>query len=173
LSADTTTCNDVPMDPSIQLLIDQQQIHDILMKYARGIDRCDFDLVRSCYHPGAVDNHGRFTGTIEEFIPWVETQLDQFDTTMHFLGNVLIEVEGVTAHAETYCVAYHRMKGEDVDNLQGLRYVDRFEKRYGEWRIAERAIVVEWNRIDDVDLPGFAPGTKRGRRDQDDLVYRR
>ena len=159
-------------DSDIQAILDRQAIHDVLMRYARGIDRCDWALVESCYHPGAHDDHGRFKGPVEEFMPWVKTQLERFDSTMHFLGNVLIELDGDTASAETYCVAYHRLKGEDVDSIAGLRYVDRFERRAGAWRIADRAIVVEWNRIDPVDAPGFGPEYRRGRRDGTDPIQR-
>lgn len=141
------------------------------MRYARGIDRCDFEMVEQCYHPGATDDHGRFKGPVEEFTPWVQTQLDRFDTTMHFLGNVLIELDGDVARAETYCVAYHRLQGADVDSIAGLRYIDRFERRNDEWRIAHRAIVVEWNRVDDVTTPGFGPEYLRGTRDGTDPVF--
>jgi hypothetical protein len=156
----------------IQQLLDRHAIHEVLMRYARGIDRCDFELVEQCYHRGATDDHGRFKGTIEDFIPWVKVQLDRFDSTMHFLGNVLIELDGDAAAAETYCIAYHRLKGEDVDSIAGLRYVDRFDKRSGEWRIAHRDIVVEWNRVDPVAAPGFGPEYLRGHRDRSDPVYR-
>ena len=155
----------------IQQLIDRHEIHEILMRYARGIDRCDFDLVERCYHPGATDDHGRFKGPVEEFIPWVRVQLDRFDSTMHFLGNVLIEVQGDMATTETYCVAYHRLRGENVDSIAGLRYVDRFDRRGDQWRIAHREVVVEWNRIDAVTAPGFGPEYLRGRRDGSDPIY--
>lgn len=153
-------------------LLDRQEIHDVLMRYARGIDRRDFELVRSCYHPGATDDHGSFKGTVDEFIPWVAGQLERFDTTMHLLGNVLIELDGDDARVETYCVAYHRLLGQDTDSIAGLRYVDRFERRSGAWRIADRTIVVEWNRLDDVTAPGFSPEYQRGRRDGTDPVQR-
>ena len=143
------------------------------MRYARGIDRCDLALVESCYHPGATDDHGSFKGPIEEFIPWVETQLEAFESTMHFMGNIFIVLDGAVAHVETYCVAYHRLKDQDVDTLFGLRYVDRFEKRDGEWRIAERCIVAEWNRIDDENAPGFGPEFLRGQKGNADVAYAR
>ncbi|MGI9623689.1 MAG: nuclear transport factor 2 family protein [Acidimicrobiales bacterium] len=161
------------MESQLQELLDRQAISDVMMRYARGIDRFDMDMVRSCYHPGATDDHGSFKGPIEEFIPWVETRLEEFDSIMHFLGNMLIELEGDTAHVETYCVSYHRLKGQDVDTLFGLRYVDRFERRAGDWRIAERRIAAEWNRRDDVDAPGFGPEFIRGERAPADIVYDR
>lgn len=157
----------------IRALIDRQSIHDVLMRYARGIDRRDFDLVASCYHPGATDDHGRFKGSVEAFIPWVTNTLERFDSTMHFLGNVLIDIDGDTADAETYCVAYHRLRDADTDSIAGLRYVDRFERRASGWRIADRKIVVEWNRIDQVDSPGFGPEYIRGSTAPTDPVFER
>ena len=175
----------------VQQLLDRQAIHDVLMRYARGVDRWDFDMVRDCYHPGATDDHGGFSGTVEDFIPWVQGQLERFESTMHFLGNVLIEFddesvvgdETAVAWAETYCVAYHRLRKDeargagDADSIAGLRYVDRFERRDlgqgPEWRIAHRQIVVEWNRLDSVKALGFGPEYITGKRDGTDPVWRR
>jgi hypothetical protein len=161
------------MDTQLQGLFDRQAIQDVLMRYARGIDRCDMPLVESCYHPGAIDDHGSFKGPIEEFIPWVETQLQAHESMMHFLGNIYIELEDDLAYVETYCVSYHRLKDQDVDTLFGLRYIDRFEKRSDEWRIAARRIVAEWNRIDDVNAPGFGPEFLRGQKGHSDAAYAR
>ena len=161
------------MEPQLQELLDRQAIHDVMMRYARGVDRSDLAMVESCYHPGATDDHGSFKGTVEEFMLWLPEQLEAFDSLMHFIGNMLIELDGDAAHVETYCVSYHRLKGQDVDTLFGLRYVDRFEKRNDEWRIATRRIVAEWNRHDEVNVPGFGPEFLRGLKAPDDPVYDR
>ncbi|WP_221890845.1 nuclear transport factor 2 family protein [Microbispora sp. KK1-11] len=34
---------------------DQQEIHEVVLRYCRGVDRLDMDLVRSAYHPDAID----------------------------------------------------------------------------------------------------------------------
>jgi hypothetical protein len=161
------------MDSALQELLDRQAIHDVMCRYARGIDRTDLPLVQSCYHPGATDDHGSFNGTIEDFMPWVEIQLEAFDSIMHFLGNMLIELDGDVAYVETYCISYHRLKGQDVDTLFALRYVDRFEKREDEWRIATRKVVAEWNRVDEVNAPGFGPEFIRGQKGHGDPAYQR
>ena len=66
---------------------------------------------------------------------------------MHFIGNVLVEPDGDRARAETYLVAYHHLRASTTkperDYLVGLRYVDDFERRAGEWRIAARICVFE------------------------------
>jgi len=158
-------------------LVAQQEIRDVLARYTRGVDRLDRDLVLSCYHPGARDDHGAFQGTAEELADWVEQVLSYFDATMHFLGQQLIELAGDRAHSETYCVAYHRRNARDgeegVDLWMGLRYIDIFERRNGEWRIADRRCAFDWTRRDPIvgmwELP---PEALTGRRDRNDPVYR-
>lgn len=158
-------------------LVAQQEIRDVLARYTRGIDRMDRELVLSCYHPGALDDHGAFRGTAEEFADWVAEALAHFDSTMHFLGQQLVEVAGDRAHSETYCVAYHRRAPRDAeqghDLWMGLRYVDVFERRDGEWRIESRRCVFDWTRHDPIvrewELP---PEALRGSRDRNDVVYR-
>ena len=54
----------------IRHLIDRQAILDCLTRYCRGVDRFDRELVLSAYHSDAIDDHGAFVGTREEFIDW-------------------------------------------------------------------------------------------------------
>ena len=164
---------------TVDELVAQQEIRDVLIRYTRGVDRRDDDLVRSCYWPGAHDDHGAFQGTVEEFVDWLQV-LDHYDSTMHLIGNQLVEIDGDTAHAESYCVAYHRRSargGEPGHDLVlGLRYIDRLERRpasQGEWRIADRKCAFDWSRHDPITAEwDFPPEALRGRRDRADPVYR-
>jgi hypothetical protein len=162
----------------IDEVVAQQEIRDVLIRYTRGIDRMDVELVTSSYHPDAHDDHGAFQGGIDAFIDWLRSGVwSYYDTTTHFIGNQLVEVAGDVAHAESYCVAYHRRstREDEVghDLVIGLRYVDRMERRDGEWRIADRRCVFDWSRRDPIvgewQLPEQA---LRGRRDRNDPVYR-
>jgi len=164
------------MDPRLQALLDRDEIRRVIMNFARGVDRHDWDLVRSCYHEGARDNHGPFDGDAGEYVEWVAENLPQLaERTMHFIGNVIIELESETvARSEAYVVGYHRYRREDgtrADWLGGGRYLDRFEKRKGAWKIADRLLVWEWARDEAVGLEfesfgleteGFAWGAHGG-----------
>ena len=156
---------------------DQQEIRDVIYRYCRGIDRCDYDLVRSCYHPDAIDDHGDFRGGVEDFIAFVQQGLPRFERTMHFIGNALIEPVGDLARVESYIVAHHHLAESrtkpERDYTVGLRYVDDFERRDGEWRIAARVCVFEWSRIDPVAPNGWTPAEQStlGVRDRTDVVY--
>ncbi|MDN5546610.1 MAG: nuclear transport factor 2 family protein, partial [Rhodococcus sp. (in: high G+C Gram-positive bacteria)] len=82
------------MDRALQDLIDKQAIREVVLTYCRGIDRLDFDLVRSAYHPDAIDHHTGFDGNIDEYIAWVTPKLSAIGCTMHHIGNHLVERHG-------------------------------------------------------------------------------
>jgi hypothetical protein len=164
-------------DPTDQLdeLLSEQAIRKVIQRYARGIDRLDLELVRSCYWPEATDVHGSFTGSRDEFVAWVGPLLRRHTMTMHNLTGVLVEQSGDTAGVETYAVAYHSggTPGDIRWNyVAGVRYVDRFERRDGEWKIADRVTVIEWVTPWDRDTDRAATfGAQLARRNVDDPVY--
>ena len=159
-------------------LVDRELIRDLVQRYARGVDRRDFDLVRSCYHPDAIDEHGPYRGGVDGFIEFLSEQLARWSVTQHVIGNSLIEFEGDRAHVETYAVAYHRTlstPGRPVRDLTaGCRYVDVMEKRDDRWGIVHRVVVMDWSRLDDVDARSVDPndGYERGTHFPDDASYR-
>jgi 3-phenylpropionate/cinnamic acid dioxygenase small subunit len=142
------------LTPELQQLVDEAAIRKVLVRYARAIDRMDWDLLRTCYHPDAVDDHGLYCGDIEGFIDLLREKLALDESTTHFIGNQEIDIEGDVAFTETACVARHRRAAVGdtpaSDYFGFLRYCDRFERRDGEWRIAHRVVVYEPGRVDDV-----------------------
>lgn len=96
---------------------------------------------------------------------------------MHNLSNILILLDGVRARAMSNCVAYHQTAGPDgpFELIAGGRYLDNLEKRGGEWRIAARVYVLDWNRSGPSSHSQdglFAQLTNHGARYPDDLWYR-
>lgn len=150
------------------------------MRYARGIDRMDMDLIRSCYHPDALHDRGAAGSDVEEFMSYLRSErgLPMFDMTSHFIGNQLVEIVGDEAYSESYCIAHHRLaehpESEEVFILVGLRYIDRLERRDGVWRVAHRRAAYDWRRVDRVPSGGeyWKPaGDLVGRRNREDPVY--
>ena len=43
----------------VQILLDERDIREVLLRYCRGVDRCDAELISSCYHADAVDEKSR------------------------------------------------------------------------------------------------------------------
>jgi ketosteroid isomerase-like protein len=140
-----------PTPAAVTLLVDKEAVREVIARYARGVDRCDFELMRSCFWDDAVDVHGFMIATPDELVDAAKGMLPNFESTMHFLGNSTVAVEGDTAHAETYCVAYHHIVGGgrgDFDRVVGMRIVDSLERRGDEWRFTKRTYIFEWGRVD-------------------------
>ena len=94
------------LTPALRRLIDKDEIRDAICRYARGVDRGDWDLVRTGYHPDAYDAHGDYRGGIDGFIAWLDERFAGVDNSMHFLGQSLIEFKGPDlALVETYFVS--------------------------------------------------------------------
>ena len=70
--------------------------------------------------------------------------------TAHLMTNHLVDIDGDTASGSLLCTARHLMK--DPANTDVLvvviRYVDRYERRAGAWRILDRQIRFLWSERD-------------------------
>jgi ketosteroid isomerase-like protein len=163
-----------PIPAELDGLLSEQAIRRVLHRYARGIDRLDLELVRDCYWPDATDQHGPFTGSRDDYIEWAGSLLRRHTMTMHHLTSVDVDQHGDVAGVETYGVAYHcgEPAGDDRwNNAAGFRYLDRFERREGQWRIARRLTVVEWVTPWQRDAELSSRFGDRSRRDRTDPVY--
>ena len=143
----------------LQELVSRLEIGDVLCRYSRGVDRRDWALVKECFHDDAVDQHGEFIGDPNAFIEWVSNRHANIRFSMHFLGNCLIEFQS-SDHAivETYFIALQRRENTDVaqggtDYEVFARYCDRFERREGVWRIAERRVVYDFDQHEAQYIP--------------------
>jgi len=142
--------------PELASLLDRQAIHEVMMRYCRGVDRQDAELLRSTYWPDAWDDHGLFSGVRDDFVAWVIPFLrDSFSTVIHNIGNELVELEGDIAFSESYFSGYYELTHNGLAHTRVScgRYIDRFERREGEWRIARRTVVNDWGRLDPLDIP--------------------
>jgi hypothetical protein len=158
------------------VLLDQQEIRGVLALYCRAVDRLDPTLLADVYHSDATDDHGSNDPDISatRFRSTILTHLrESFTSTQHVLGGIHVEVAGDVANSETYVTAYHVCPldsfGETFMNVIGARYVDRFERRTGAWRISRRVAVRDWSERRLLHA-GVTAGAI-GRRDHKDPVY--
>ena len=163
-------------ETGLQELIDKDQIRTILNLYCRAVDRADAELLTSLYHPDAVDEHGEFSGTRDDFVIWgIETVTSLYETCQHSLGTVNIELAGDRAYTESYFVsaAVHRerVNGEQIVSYLHGRYLDWFERRDGVWRIARRRLVAAFRDVH--PLPEAPLAFLRSTWGRADLVYDR
>lgn len=170
-----------PSDQRVDRLSSRAEITEVVLRYVRAVDRCDESLLRSCFHPDSTHEHGAFRGASSDFCGFAMEILQGTALTHHQLGPVSIEFEDAeTAFAETYFTSHHRYgpipptaEEPGEDRIMGGRYVDRFERRDGAWRIAHRRGINEWLRHTPGCDRGFfeRPPQERGRRDREDPVY--
>lgn len=134
---------------SLQMLLDREAIRDCMYRYCRGIDRLDEKLLRSVYWPDATDRHGAYAGTASGFVDQVIGKLKRGGRRVHMLGNILIELHSPSAAVESYFQAFQTQRDEAGQLRETFlcgRYVDRFEKRGDEWRVAARTVTYDWIR---------------------------
>jgi hypothetical protein len=149
------------MSETLQRLADRIDIQEALYRYARGIDRRNWDFLASAFHPGAQIHQGDIRGSIEEMIENVKARHAAIEQSAHLMTNIQIEFDGPDgAVVETYYLAYLRNDGlpaimrtaligggapeaGKIDMRSLGRYIDRFERRDGHWRIARRVCIAE------------------------------
>jgi len=133
------------MQEKLTYLLDRQAILDVIVRYCRGVDRLDRDMVMSAYHADALDDHTMFVGTPDAFWRWVQIMHgENHDSTQHMIGNHYCEIDGDVAHCETY-LSYSGMNKTGAPySAIGGRYIDRLEKRGGNWALAARQYIVDW-----------------------------
>lgn len=162
----------------LQVLLDRQAIHECLTRFSRGMDRFDREVFLSAFHPDATVAAGPFVGSAAQCYDWAMPMHEAGQVaTQHNLLNVTIDLDGDTAHTETYYQFVGRNR-DDTIWIAGGRYVDRLERRHGEWRISVRTNVIEWSGmlpqmpIPFADVPGIDRNGVSARSTQD-ISYRR
>lgn len=144
--------SDPALVAAVRELLDKEEIRQVMYAYARGTDRCQPDLIRDAYHSDAWDDHGNFAGGREHVVETIVGRGATAPVSMHHLGNVLIELQGDGANVETYFMACQVLEreGRTYTRIRAGRYLDRFERREGRWRVARRRVVDDWSRLDEV-----------------------
>ena len=137
----------------LQALLDKQDILDCLTRFSRGMDRFDRDLYLSAFHHDAEMAAGPYVGDAPGCWDWAQPMHESMQIlTHHALLNHTVEFDGDTAHSECYYmfVARNHPYGGGTEEslmLAGGRYIDRFERRDGTWKIALRTNVIEWSGL--------------------------
>ena len=96
-------------DQRLERCLARDEIRDVLARYARGVDRADAELLKSCYHPDAIEEHGgNYTGNAFAYIDGAVPRIRTMGVMQHLLGTSHIELDGDTAWVETYIWTFAR-----------------------------------------------------------------
>jgi hypothetical protein len=172
------------VETALQTALDKLEIRETLSRWCRGLDRADAALMSSAYHADAVDDHGPFQYTgLTAAEDYIDRHVRGRKRHLHTTVGETISVQGDLAACESYFVAY--LVSGDPDHpddpsaellrVFGGRYLDRFERRNGHWKIARRKMILEWITEAPslpIDGSGRPPsGEYEGRRSPEDPSY--
>ncbi len=163
----------------LQEMIDEFQLRKLVHAYCRAVDRGDLAQLKNLYHQDAVDAHGGFSaGTADHFLNQLNAARPYIRSMQHNITTVNFAISGRAAEGEVYTISIHTLagSGRDLDVVVGGRYLDKYEKRDGAWKIIERTIVTDWAHVNDpssVDLSHpITRDTLKGTPDANDPSYR-
>lgn len=165
------------LEAEVRDLAARRDITEAVHNYMRAQDRLLPDLHRSAFHEDGHVDCGVFKGSTDGFVDFAQQFLRDLKASQHLIGQIQIHFDGDdAADGEVYFIAWHRTveEGEDKDLFVAGRYVDRYEKRDGTWRIAQRHELIDWARTDPVtDSFMSVPGLLLGARGAADLSVSR
>jgi hypothetical protein len=162
----------------VKYLTDRQAILDVINQQSRGCDRHDAELVADAFHEDGWDEHGAQVTPGKQYGRWAnDTHTKGSQVNMHHITTHTCEIDGDVAHAESYVIGLMLNHDGVTARLLAGRYLDRLEKRDGEWKLAVRRSTAEVCFSGDATLMTLAAFTDRrfpkGARDQSDLSYAR
>jgi len=119
---------------------DRQDIADVLLRYATGIDRRDWPLFRTVFTDDCALDYGEI-GTwngVDAVTTFMDEAHAKAGHTMHRLTNQVISVDGDRAEARTYVDGLIMAADNDSGvNAVGF-YDDGLVRSADGWRIARR-----------------------------------
>ena len=142
---------------------DTIELNRLAYRYAAAVDACDeaaflavftADARLRSYHPDTEQPFADLAGHAQlATIP--NTMRGMYQATAHMMTNHLVDVTGDDATGEVLCTARHLQLGGESAITVIIRYVDRYRRHAGAWRIADRQIRFLWSEIHAVGDSGM------------------
>lgn len=145
------------LEERLQKMVDEHEISKVLSSWAYGRDNGDWELLSNCYHDDATMNISWISGSASDFIEQSKKMLagvQPEEYGKHNVGDAFIKVSGDRATSECHIELIRRMRNEsfEFDAITWGRFIDLFERRDdGVWRIFQRTMVYEKDRLDPVN----------------------
>jgi ketosteroid isomerase-like protein len=120
---------------------DVLEIRDVLDRYCVGIDRRDWELVRTCFTSDCLADYGRSGSWTarEPFVAWLDEIHRDVGPTRHRLTNHQVQVHGDVATASSYLDALLQVEHRGYNLLHVVAtYTDELVRTGGGWKIAVR-----------------------------------
>ena len=143
--------NDKDASSVVQYLADRVAIQDVLARYFQGLDRCDRELVRSCFTDDVHVHYDKrppvsgIDAVMAHFRTFQRMEKGEMKVTTHFMGNLNVKyIRDDEAETETNAIAF-LVEPADVMAMRSLRYIDRLRREENGWRISDRLHTLDWS----------------------------
>ena len=143
------------------------ELNQLAFRYAAAVDACDVGMFLDVftpgarlhsYHPDADQPFADLTGH-EQLAAIPNTMRSMYRATTHMMTNHLVAVDGDNATGELLCTARHLNLDPDTSSINVIiRYIDRYARHQGAWRIADRQIRFLWSELHAVTDSGMGRG---------------
>jgi 3-phenylpropionate/cinnamic acid dioxygenase small subunit len=126
---------------------DRDDIADVLVRYASGIDTKDWPLFRSCFTDDVHADYGDIGDWhgVDAITEWMAATHRDMPATNHMITNVAIEVSGAgdTARASSYVHAVLVVTPDRTHSVDAVgRYDDELVHTPDGWRIERRTFTM-------------------------------
>ncbi|KAA1194368.1 nuclear transport factor 2 family protein [Pseudohalioglobus sediminis] len=157
-------------DTRTEHFISRLEIHDVLCRYCRGLDRMDKALAYSVWHAdGTAHYHDMYTGSGRGFVDWVWDAHAAMERHSHQLGNSLVNLDGDSASSETYVTVVLWTRPDDQGRQQEItargRYLDAWSRRDGRWAIDHREHILDMQTVAELRAGQVSVVSARDRTD--------
>lgn len=145
-------------DSVLERILAEAECTRVLYAYGRAVDWQDRDGLDALLWPDAVIDLGFFKGNAEEAIAFLMANAARSERRFHAVSNIVLQIRGDTALSDSCCITHAASDNGEGGSAWQLflgRYLDRLERRDGEWRIAERVFVLNGYHAGANDEPPF------------------
>ena len=128
----------------IEAQLARLEIIETMWRYTRAVDRHDNELLARCFWPDCEISYTNiFSGDLKAFLDWANAHHDElYINHQHHVTSHIIDIDGDTAHAEHFYIAFLQRKDGSV-LLSSGRYLQQWECRDDRWAILIREFMPE------------------------------
>ena len=139
----------------VQAVSDKLEIHELLARYARGVDDKAWDVYRSVFTADASIDYssaGAISGTVDEVVAFFSVAFTAIPWTQHYITNIEIDLDGDSASARAMFYNPMQLPGMDEPSFCGGFYHHDLVRTPDGWRSRR---LVEENRWFLNPMPGM------------------
>ncbi len=132
------------MEDALRQVLDRLEIQDLMHRYSHMVDQRQWELMDEVFAPGATidyESTGGQRGDYRPTLEWLDRALEPWPLNLHFITNLVVELDGDRARSRCYFHAPMGRVEEDGSQLVITNagwYDDDLVRTGKGWRIAKR-----------------------------------